>query len=284
MKLSTNQIQALEHIHDEAYHVIRASEAWADSYQQAPDQFKALVKAENSLYRKMKLYFKQLGTQRVADWVNWQQYERETIKAADVTVAIDDSQSQIEQTILLSVMLEDIKDMMAQGVMGAGATYTRWIGTATVNDLVSQQAIDHAGELAKGLTQTTLNDVQRSIQTSIKLGEDLETATKRLQQYISDPNRAELIARTESVRAYNAGIHAYGKQSGAATHTWEALPGADEGSSEQPCVDDNDQGPIDIDEDFISGDPFPPAHPNCRCLEVLQYDTTSSDDTSPLDM
>src|SRR5208282_2235305 len=34
---------------------------------------------------------------------------------------------------------------------------------------------------------------------------------------------------------------------------------------EEICLANEDQGVIDLDEDFDSGDDAPPAHPNCRC-------------------
>lgn len=283
--MRSTRVRALKHIHDEAYYVIRAAEGWSPSYDLAPKQFKALVTTENGLYRKLRQYFGDFALRRVSEWVNWNAYQTAVVKAADYTVSLytvpeDDSKVTTEETVMLGVMLDDIKDGMLQGVLGARETYTKWVGTAQVNDLISQQAIDHAAELAKGLTQTTLSDVQRSIQTSIKLGENIEQATTRLQAYISSPMRAQRIARTESVRAYNAGIHDYGKRTGAVTHSWESLPGADEGSDETPCLDDDAQGEIPYDDNFDSGDPYPPAHPNCRCIEVVQYDDTS--DSTPL--
>lgn len=270
--LSSEQVKALEAIHDEAYVVIRASENWAETYRQAPEQFRALIRMENRLFRNLKAYFRELAQKRVAQLVNWNEYQNRMVKATDITVTVDDSNAKAEETLLLGVMFDEIKDGMFQGAMAGREVYTRWIGTAEVNDMISQAAITHAEDLAKGLTETTLKEVQKSIQLSIDSGEDLRHTVARLQTIIKDPKRAELIARTESVRAYNAGIMEYGKRTGAATKTWIALPGADEGSALQPCVDNADQDPIGIDEDFVSGDPYPPAHPRCRCQVLLQYD------------
>ena len=38
----------------------------------------------------------------------------------------------------------------------------------------------------------------------------------------------------------------------------------------QVCMANADQGPIDLDEDFESGDDSPPGHPNCRCVLVAE--------------
>lgn len=278
------RLEALKAIHDEAHVVIRAAEDWAPGFRDAPKEWHDLIRLENRLLRSIKGYFRELAANRINDLVNASEYQNRLIQATDVTVTIDSSQSQAEVTILLGVLIDEIHQGMTLGAMSARTTYTRWIGQAMVNDLISQQAIDHAGELAKGLTETTLNDVRASIELSIKSGEDLAHAVARLRTIITKPSRAEMIARTETVRAYSAGIVAYGKQTGAVTKTWQALPGADEGGQATPCVDNANQDPIGIDDDFDSGDPFPPAHPYCRCYVVLQYETNPNGDVLPLDI
>lgn len=56
------------------------------------------------------------------------------------------------------------------------------------------------------------------------------------------------------------------------------------------CIANNDQGAIDLDEDFQSGDPAPPAHPNCECAvapvmgstrKLLKYSPPASREKEP---
>lgn len=278
------RLEALKAIHDEAFVVIRAAEDWAPGFRDAPKEWHDLIRLENQLVRTMKRYFRELAANRINDLINADAYNARVIQATDVTVTIDTAQGNAEVTILLSVLVDEINRGMTLGVLGARATYTRWIGQAEVNNLISQQALDHAGELAKGLTETTLDDIKASIELSIQNGEDLAHAVARLRTIITKPARAEMIARTETVRAYSAGIVAYGRQTGAMTKTWQALPGADEGGQATPCVDNANQDPIGIDDDFDSGDPFPPAHPYCRCYVILQYEVDPAADVMPLDI
>lgn len=79
------------------------------------------------------------------------------------------------------------------------------------------------------------------------------------------PERAALIARTEISRANNYGalsgyITARDQAGVAVKKSWlpddEACP---------ICVDNVDDGIIDLDDEFSSGDLAPPAHPNCEC-------------------
>jgi hypothetical protein len=46
------------------------------------------------------------------------------------------------------------------------------------------------------------------------------------------------------------------------------------------CLDNRDDGPIDLDEDFSSGDSEPPAHPNCECtlVAVVPEEDAPADD------
>jgi SPP1 gp7 family putative phage head morphogenesis protein len=139
--------------------------------------------------------------------------------------------------------------------------------------LVEKAALDHAGELAKGLSATTLDRVKSSIAVSMANGETVAEATARLSGTINDPARAEMIARTESVKSYNTGIQTFGESSGAKTKTWQAFDGA------CPICTDLDGEEADINDEFSSGDDSPPSHPNCRCTMYLTYPNGDVEDS-----
>lgn len=92
--------------------------------------------------------------------------------------------------------------------------------------------------------------------------------------------RAALIANTEVRRAnsyaalegYKAGADAAGL---VVQKEWMITGGAC-----VICEENADQGPIDLEEEFESGDDAPPAHPNCRCAiaPVVQDDEGNSSD------
>jgi SPP1 gp7 family putative phage head morphogenesis protein len=78
--------------------------------------------------------------------------------------------------------------------------------------------------------------------------------------------RAHTIARTEVISANNRGnLDAY-RESGVATGK-EWLTAHDE-LVEETCEENEDAGPIGLDDVFPSGDDCPPAHPNCRCALI----------------
>ena len=81
------------------------------------------------------------------------------------------------------------------------------------------------------------------------------------------PARAQMIARTELMAASGQGSLAGYRTARAngvkVRKSWEADPQAcDE------CQANAEEGDIDIDDDFQSGDDAPPAHPNCECVLV----------------
>lgn len=82
--------------------------------------------------------------------------------------------------------------------------------------------------------------------------------------------RAETIARTEIRRANSQGaLEGYkgAKSVGVAVKKAWSTAG-DEAVDEEICAPNEEQGPIDLDDDFESGDDSPPGHPNCRCSLV----------------
>ena len=94
-------------------------------------------------------------------------------------------------------------------------------------------------------------------------------------------DRAELIAGTEIARANSVGaLEGYKavRESGVAVKK-EWLLG------ENPCEicqANAEEGPIDLDDEFSSGDPAPPAHPNCECaVSPVVGEVQAEDQGSP---
>ncbi len=85
-------------------------------------------------------------------------------------------------------------------------------------------------------------------------------------------NRADTIATTEIASAFNAGASALAvaaKQQGVVVEKmWSAEPDACD-----ICQGNADQGWIDDDEAFDSGDDAPPGHPWCRCSLELRTES-----------
>ena len=282
--LEPSVLAALEDRHDRLDFIVRGSEGWAPVFKKMPDAHAQLITIQNRLERKLRRYFRDLAA-KSSNFVNWNEWitmqsAANSVSAAadtktkpendfNVSVSLDGWQFKEDATILIGVLYDQIAAGVLTGAQATQELYTGWLGVTQTSEFISKAAVEQAGNLIKGLQQTTRRDIARSIQTSIKLGEDQTATVSRLMDYIEDPARARMIARTEAVRAFNSGIVSYGKASGAQTKKWDTLGG---GCSQICATIDKD--PIAIDDEF-EGDggsyDYPPAHPNCQCSVVLGY-------------
>lgn len=275
---------------------ITASEGWAKSYLDNPEDFKKLLALEADMEKLFRDYVRGLA-KRVSSYVDWSKYHTDlvavqaserpvkTLEAYDVSVLFDDDGfSDDEQTQIQSL----VKDIYVNGI-SIGYVAQRFTATGNRNphppaiqnpiDATIQEAADeHVQQLAQWLDQATAHEVVQSIQESLALGENQELAMQRLMRVIDSPTRARRIAMTEAPRAFAIGESRFAVRNGAISKTWEALPGADANSSLTPCLD-NDGTTVDILDSFPSGDDMNPAHPFCRCKVNYNYpDGTTVED------
>lgn len=277
--------------------LVLAAEAWPQDYQQIPDEHAQLIKLIAQCERKVLQYFKQLAskTDRIVRWNNYELL----VKAYDVDVFIDDDALDQSDTQFIQIIFDTLASAAAVGALSAAKQFPQKImplGLTTRDELIQQMTTEQIGALIGkkidantgllvdnpnaryNIDETTRTKIANSIKTSINLGESQTQATARLQTVIADRNRAAMIARTETVRAFAQGRHAYGRLSGATGKQWSDSNAID------ICADNTAQGIIPFDMDFVSGDPFEPAHINCRCLTRLvyadEYDATTDEDVS----
>lgn len=262
-----NILELEDHI-EKLDHLILASEDWAKGYKDKPEVLAKLIKAEAKLGRIMRKYFRTLAKERVDKFINWQLYSAQLIKAYSYSLVVDVTEIDSEQGELISLIHDPILEVVSLGALTAEAQYNIDLGLTTGNQAILKQTTKYVGDLVKGVTDTTKDRIKQSIDTSIRLGETMQQASERLRDNgINDAYRAEMIARTETVRAYNQGITVFGQESNATGKIWEL--------SSAPCeiCQENDSGgePIPFEDDYPSGDSEPPAHPNCRCGESLVH-------------
>lgn len=95
--------------------------------------------------------------------------------------------------------------------------------------------------------------------------------------YVFSPERADVIARTETAFADVAGnMIAYRESGIVAGKRWILANHGDEKCCED-CEANVADGVIGLDDDFTTGDDAPPAHPNCRC-DVIPVLAEENDD------
>ena len=139
-------------------------------------------------------------------------------------------------------------------------------------EMVGKKWVD--GELvdnpdAEWVITDATRDELRGLITRVTTG-DLKLTD--LPQAIQDatafsPERAELIARTEVMAANGQGsLASYQSAKAIGINVKKAWEPDDEACP--ICLANADQGAIDLDDEFDSGDDAPPAHPNCECVLV----------------
>lgn len=274
--------------------MILAAEEWPKLYSKTPDQHAELIKATANLTVSLTKFFKSMA-KKSGDFINWQHYNYQLNQtkqatldrvalAYNVDVIINDEQIDSWDTPFIQVAYKPVANSIVAGAASAQTIYGRTpkvpmqSTSSIIQDLTTQHVAALVGKkvlkdgsivdnpnAAYDITDTMREDIASSIKKSLALGLTSDEAAAEIEDIVGDPYRAERIANTEAVNAYNSGVKEYGDQTDAVGKEWEDAGADDE------CASNSDQGPIPFDDDFDSGDDAPPAHPNCRCALRLVY-------------
>jgi hypothetical protein len=115
-----------------------------------------------------------------------------------------------------------------------------------------QSILDQADADAKAIQGTTLSRIIDTITQGMASRASQSEISASINSIINDPARADMIAITETNRAYNAAVIDSYQLTGLNTWVWETYEGACD-----ICLSQEGE--------HIMGDPYPPAHPLCRC-------------------
>ncbi|MGB3684951.1 MAG: hypothetical protein WA991_03900 [Ornithinimicrobium sp.] len=246
---------------------LKASESWEQSYRDSPATFKRLVRQEAELQAAAVEYLVGLSG-RVSSIVNWSEVKLAPVQAAAVPPE-NDERFKAEMALLSAVVSTYILEMTTIGAQAGEHLYKRPIGITSLDDFILDSAERHTAQLVSQVTGTTRRLIQRSIKRSIAEGRDFASTLDLLKETVSNPVRAEMIASTESVNAYQDGLSRFAEQTGAKTKTWDALSGACQLCS--PL----DGETIRRDKQFTLPNGVqvekPAAHPRCRCGCIYNY-------------
>lgn len=137
------------------------------------------------------------------------------------------------------------------------------------NSRAAVWAREHVGWLIDDITQTTRERIQEAVARAQEEG-DLRQQYQDVLDAVGDEERAELIARTESMTAVNAGTREAWHQAvddgllpPTARRQWIAT--LDEGVC--PLCEALDGRETDMEGEYEPGVEGPPLHPRCRCTE-----------------
>ena len=173
---------------------------------------------------------------------------------------------------------------------GAKAQYQRWFtrkaagqpyeNFSLTNEKYLQSLRDRANYL---LNQSSLDDTTTSqIISTIISGKEDNLTNDEVAQQLSDSfddissDRADMIARTETANAMGDGNYATMQENGITQVEWIT-------AGDNPCVicqENEDASPINVGDQFPSGDDHEPAHPNCECYTQAVTDDINLDDIS----
>lgn len=275
-----------------ATRAVLAAEDWAPEYAKAPEQHALLIKQSARLQVLVLRYLRGLAKD-APKLVNWYEYSvavaeqqraflADGLQAYNINVVVNnDAVSQQDQQ-LIKIVFDTLATVMAAGSDSMETEHGMPIGltstSSIIQNLTTKQLANLVGmkvskdgtivpnpNAAYNIDETTRAKIAQSIKTSIRLGEDHTQAVKRLQNVIADANRADMIAYTETVRAYAEGRKTYARQSGA-TGKYNS-----DSNAIDICADNTAQGIIPIDADFVSGDPNEPFHVRCKCITTYVY-------------
>lgn len=235
--------------------------------------------------------------------VDHQEFSKRLRKAVgdgfDFDLLDEDTQDELRalQDALIAELDEKARDTI-EGIISGGiaAGDTADEMAANIRDTITlterqAQAVTNYRNLLEDLNRGALDRALRNtdydaiVQTAINRGEFLTDAEiDRLVEDYADnylDYRADTIARTESLRAANAGLRDSYRQAAdrgvfpaeAVTRRWRIA------TDERVCpicqsIAANNKGGVGLDEDFESADgpvDDPPVHPSCRC--TVEYVT-----------
>jgi HK97 family phage portal protein len=132
-------------------------------------------------------------------------------------------------------------------------------------DLVPEDAIKavekYIGRLIRDIDSTTLRDVKTIIAQWLESGGTIADLTKQLSPVFNDPDRAEMIAQTESSRAYTAGAIERWSEVGVEQVKWNTVRAANVCDICEPLHNQVST----VERGFGAEGFLPPAHPRCRC-------------------
>ena len=116
--------------------------------------------------------------------------------------------------------------------------------------------------LTGDLDKTTVDELASAVADAYESGADFDGVVQAVKDSFAQASayRAKMIAQTELNDAWNQSLVHFGKEAGATKKSWitDLMPCI-------VCIANLEDGEIDMDEDFESGDDAPPAHPNCLC-------------------
>lgn len=170
-----------------------------------------------------------------------------------------------------------------EGILDQTFTESREWATARAAELVGKRWED--GELVDNpdaewaITDSLRDDLRAAVSDAIDQGLSAADLADNIEDMAGfSAERAEMISRTEIVNANNQAHMTAFRSSGVVDQKeWST---SNEESVCEDCQGNEDEGAIDLDDDFQSGDDAPTAHPMCICVLVAVVNEDAEEEQS----
>jgi hypothetical protein len=270
--------------------LIRASEDWSSEYAKDPVTHAKMLRSEARLLVGLINYFRGIAT-NISKFIRWQPYLNQRPQAPNPTnpnfnveVIVQDVPIAEYDSTFIKVVFQDVATLTAIGATAGENIYRVPLGIQSTDAIIQQLTTEHVANLVGKkvlkdgsivdnpkatyrISDKTRTDIVQSIKTSLNVGDDIQAATERLKKTVMglNNNRAKIIAQTESVNAYQAGLQEFGVQSGAVGKESQDVGAVDD------CRTYAELGPVPFD--YLYGGVYdgPTFHARCRCGLRLIY-------------
>lgn len=128
-----------------------------------------------------------------------------------------------------------------------------------------RQLLAEADVTIKSIAETRLDELGRILGQGLAQGLSAQQIAEQIRGLLTNQSRALMIAVTEMCRAVNAAAKQRWIRAGLLGKQWLSL---NDTKVCPICRRNQDAGVVPINEPYPSGDDYPPAHPNERCVSV----------------
>lgn len=236
-------------------------EEYTKIYKKNPELFSKLIRKTANLKHRMREFF-EAQYKRLPFLVYLHKLQGDEMDDDFDESDFTDEDTWAEEDNKLSTVL--IPLLLALFLYGVNSieNETGYTSNHAIDTTSAMKAVhDYSSKLAGDLNETTKNMILEIVKNGLSTGQSKGDVVSRLDDILNNDSRAEMIARTESVRMWSQGRADVADEMGLTRLEWQAGPGACELCSEL------DGQVIDVSngEDFGDGVTDAPLHPNCLC-------------------
>lgn len=279
--MDASQIEAIEDEIEQFDRIIKAAERWGKGFRKDAQTHAKIIKLEAKLARQIRSLFRE-KSKDIERYIDWTAYFGQINAAVNIKTIVSGDFYDGLDSDFINITFNTFALAIATGAEAGESIYKIPLGIRSTDAIIQElttkriaalvgKRVDKDGRIVDNpkaeyrIFDKTRDDIAKSIQTSINLGEAREVMVDRLRVIIDNPARADKIAQTEAVNAYASGLLEFGKESGAVGKQVDDVEAVDQ------CREYAELGVMPIDYLYGGTDDGPAFHPGCRCTLRLVY-------------